>query len=147
MSMKASQLPNVERFTEYRNDVVQRIEGRKLNAKAAAVFGMTDDTRIASDSEIVLPVAGVMRRLILWFSTTGEDVFLVEARRTASGSYVVVKIFHTDVRTLSLRSAATGESINDLQLIANDLVENEFREMLMVWDRAVMRILERHKKR
>ena len=103
------------------------------------VFGVPDDIRILTDAEMVF----TGRRLTLTFSTNTTDLFLTDSRKTPSGT--VVTVFHTDLM-LVLRAAASGVSASDLQRIAkNDDAENQYREVLLRWDRELPQMLERHK--
>jgi hypothetical protein len=138
-----AQEPNVENFKRYRAQMVERLkgtEGRPLNSNLVLVFGVPDDIRILTDAEMVF----TGRRLTLTFSTNATDLFLTDSRKTSSGT--VVTVFHTDL-TLVLRAAASGVSASDLQRIAkNDDAENQFREVLLRWDRELPQMLDRSKR-
>jgi hypothetical protein len=130
--------PNIEHFTEYRNGLLQRSNGQTINARLSSLFKIPPDTRISPDAEMVFPAD---RRLTLAFSITSEDIFLLESK--SSGNGTVVRVFHTDIRSLSLLAAAIGPTTNDLQAIPNDQVESDFREILLSWQRFLERRRER----
>lgn len=129
--------PSVERYTSFRTAAIKSRDGRPLSTKVSSLFRLRNDIRIVEAGAVVLPLGGGpgQRRISIAFSTSSEDVFLTELVKTATATAVTV--FHTDHLMLALRSAATGFSLDDLELKTDDSVGNAFREVLMIWDKAI----------
>lgn len=139
-----SQAQSTDHFTGLK---AWAIEGRprELNAKVSSLFGIPNDIRVVEASKMVLPLppGPGTRRLWIAFSTSTDDIFLMDSKTTSTGT--VMTVFHADHLKRVLRSAASGVSFDDLRLMTHERATDTFREVLMLWDAALPTFLKHRK--
>ena len=143
-SAAGSQVPSNDDFTSLRAEAIEG-RGRELNAKVASLFWIRNDIRVVEASKMVLPLppGPGARRLWIVFSTTTDDMFLMDSKATRTGT--VMTVFHADHVKRVLRSAASGDSFDNLRLVTDDSATDAFREVLILWETALPRLLKHRK--
>jgi hypothetical protein len=144
IAVAGGQRPSPARFIEWKKALAEDAKGRPLDPRIAAVFRIAKDVR-TNDATLMRTVDGVEQSLRIEFSITTDDILLIDSHDRRTGA--VVNVFHTDIRSLALRRAATGSSFDDLKLIPNQRASAKFQEALMEWDLMLPELLKRHKER
>ena len=144
-----AQEPNADNFSRLRAQVIERLArssdrlGRAFNGiplatNVSQVFGIPSETRVIKAAEMVFPD---QHHLTLTFSVNSTDILLTEMKKMSDG-ILLLTAFHTDL-TLVLRGAASGPDTDSLHLVSHDIdTVSAFREVLLTWDRQLLRSLE-----
>jgi hypothetical protein len=145
----AAQEPNAENFFRLRAQIIERLtrsserlgrtlDGNPVAANVSQVFGIPSETRVIKAAEMVFPE---QHHLTLTFAINSTDILLTETKKTSDGT-LLLTVFHTDP-TLALRGAASGPDTGRLHVVTNDSdAISAFREVLLTWDRQLLRSLE-----
>jgi len=137
---------SVEMFANLRTIALRSTSSEiRLNPKLLVVFAI-GSLPVVTGATAKLPIDGGTRELTIAFAVTADDMFLADFRTKGTGAAIhsfALSVFHSDVVSVRLRAAASGDSYESLQLTASDALNSEFEEVLLVWKQLLPGMLQK----